>query len=105
MLPVPVVVAADVGAVLDDLDLERCTLVGYSMGGYMALRTAPDEPRIRALVVGGIGDTSPKGLQQSAGIMVNYLYRLSEIEANHEAYRGEGRVAASSTIRNLLRAG
>jgi malonyl-CoA decarboxylase len=50
------------------------------------------------------GDTSPKGLQQSAGIMVNYLYRLSEIEANHEAYRGEGRVAASSAIRNLLRA-
>jgi malonyl-CoA decarboxylase len=52
-----------------------------------------------------LGDTSPKGLQQSAGIMVNYLYRLSEIEANHEAYRGEGRVAASSTIRNLPRAG
>ena len=52
-----------------------------------------------------LGDTSPKGLQQSAGIMVNYLYRLSEIEANHEAYRGEGRVAASSSIRNLLRAG
>ena len=52
-----------------------------------------------------LGDTSPKGLQQSAGIMVNYLYRLSEIEANHEAYRGEGRVVASSTIRNLLRAG
>ena len=52
-----------------------------------------------------LGDTSPKGLQQSAGIMVNYLYRLSDIEANHEAYRGEGRVAASSAIRNLLRAG
>ena len=52
-----------------------------------------------------LGDTSPKGLQQSAGIMVNYLYRLSEIEANHEAYRGEGRVAASSSILNLLRAG
>jgi malonyl-CoA decarboxylase len=52
-----------------------------------------------------LGDTSPKGLQQSAGLMVNYLYRLSEIEANHEAYRGEGRVAASSAIRNLLRAG
>jgi malonyl-CoA decarboxylase len=52
-----------------------------------------------------LGDASPKGLQQSAGIMVNYLYRLSDIEANHEAYRGEGRVAASSAIRNLLRAG
>ena len=52
-----------------------------------------------------LGDTSPKGLHQSAGIMVNYLYRLSDIEANHEAYRGEGRVAASSAIRNLVRAG
>jgi malonyl-CoA decarboxylase len=52
-----------------------------------------------------LGDASPKGLQQSAGIMVNYLYRLSDIEANHEAYRGEGRVAASSAIRSLLRAG
>ena len=52
-----------------------------------------------------LGDVSPKGLQQSAGIMVNYLYRSADIEANHEAYRGEGRVAASSTIRNLARAG
>ena len=52
-----------------------------------------------------LGDISPKGLQQSAGIMVNYLYRLAEIEANHEAYRGEGRVVASSAIRNLARSG
>ncbi len=52
-----------------------------------------------------LGDVSAKGLQQSAGIMVNYLYRLGDIEANHEAYRGEGRVAASSTLRSLARAG
>jgi malonyl-CoA decarboxylase len=52
-----------------------------------------------------LGDTSEKGLQQSAGIMVNYLYRSADIEANHEAYRGEGRVAASSAIRSLARAG
>ena len=52
-----------------------------------------------------LGDVSPKGLQQSAGIMVNYLYRLSDIEANHEAYRGEGRVAASAAVRALARAG
>jgi malonyl-CoA decarboxylase len=50
-----------------------------------------------------LGDTSEKGLQQSAGVMVNYLYRLDHIEANHEAYRGEGRVAASSSVRHLLR--
>ena len=50
-----------------------------------------------------LGDISAKGLQQSAGIMVNYLYRLGDIEANHEAYRDEGRVAASSAVRNLAR--
>ncbi len=51
-----------------------------------------------------LGDISAKGLQQSAGIMVNYLYRLGDIEANHEAYRGEGRVASSSVVRGLSRA-
>ena len=52
-----------------------------------------------------LGDASEKGLEQSAGIMVNYLYRLADIEANHEAYRGEGRVVASSAVRSLARAG
>ncbi len=50
------------------------------------------------------GDMSQKGIEQSAGIMVNYQYRLADIEANHEAYRGEGRVVASSAVRNLSRA-
>lgn len=50
-----------------------------------------------------LGDASDKGLQQSAGLMVNYLYRLDHIEANHEAYRGEGKVAASTAVRHLLR--
>jgi malonyl-CoA decarboxylase len=48
-------------------------------------------------------DLSSKGLQQSAGIMINYLYRLSEIEDNHETYTDEGRVAASPQLRALLR--
>jgi malonyl-CoA decarboxylase len=52
-----------------------------------------------------LGDTSDKGLQQSAGIMVNYAYRLADIEKNHEAYRGDGRVVASAAIRNLARSG
>ncbi|MBO0739248.1 MAG: malonyl-CoA decarboxylase [Alphaproteobacteria bacterium] len=51
-----------------------------------------------------LGDVSPRGLEQSAGIMVNYLYRLGDIEANHEAYSAERRVAASSTLRHLSRA-
>jgi malonyl-CoA decarboxylase len=50
-----------------------------------------------------LADTSAKGLAQSAGMMVNYLYKLNDIEANHEAYRGEGKVMTSSTIRALLK--
>ncbi len=50
-----------------------------------------------------LGDVSPKGLQQSAGMMVNYLYRLADIEANHEAYRDDRKVAAASAVRSLAR--
>jgi malonyl-CoA decarboxylase len=46
-------------------------------------------------------DTSPRGLQQSAGIMVNYLYRLDEVESNHELYVREQKVAASRELRKL----
>jgi malonyl-CoA decarboxylase len=48
-------------------------------------------------------DLSAKGLQQSYGMMINYLYRLAEIEDNHEAYTGEGRVAASSAIQRMAK--
>ncbi|KAB2933090.1 MAG: malonyl-CoA decarboxylase [Candidatus Contendobacter sp.] len=50
-----------------------------------------------------LADTSENGLRQSAGMMVNYLYKLNDIEANHEAYRGEGKVITSSAIRALLK--
>jgi malonyl-CoA decarboxylase len=50
-----------------------------------------------------LGDVSEKGLQQSAGLMVNYLYRLADIEANHRAYRDDGRVVAASAVRGLTR--
>lgn len=49
------------------------------------------------------GDISPKGLKQSHGLMVNYLYDLKSIEINHEAFATRGEVAASSTIRKNLR--
>jgi malonyl-CoA decarboxylase len=50
-----------------------------------------------------LADLSPKGMQQSAGIMINYLYRLSEIEDNHEAYTGDGRIAASPMVARLAK--
>jgi malonyl-CoA decarboxylase len=50
-----------------------------------------------------LADLSPKGLAQSCGVMVNYLYRMNEIEANHEQYTGEGKIAAASSIKSLAR--
>jgi malonyl-CoA decarboxylase len=50
-----------------------------------------------------MADTSAKGLQQSFGIMINYLYRLADIEDNHAAYTEERRVTASSGLTRLVR--
>src|SRR5207249_11227544 len=50
-----------------------------------------------------LGDLSPKGLRESAGVMVNYLYRLEDIEKNHEAYANQGEIAASSAVKKLLK--
>ncbi|MCY4397695.1 MAG: malonyl-CoA decarboxylase [Rhodospirillaceae bacterium] len=50
-----------------------------------------------------LANVSESGRAQSAGVMINYLYRNDTIEANHEAYKGEGRIAMSSTVRALAR--
>ena len=34
-----------------------------------------------------LGDTSESGIRRSFGLMVNYVYRLADIERNHEATR------------------
>jgi malonyl-CoA decarboxylase len=46
-------------------------------------------------------DCSSIGLQRSAGVMVNYAYRLKDIEKNHEKYFADGEVVASSDVRRL----
>ncbi len=52
--------------------------------------------------VNWLADKSAKGLKQSVGVMVNYLYDLADIEANHEAYSGEGTIAASGAVKGLI---
>jgi len=50
-----------------------------------------------------LGDISAKGMQESCGLMVNYLYQLKEIEKNIEACTTNGHIAAATRVRNLLR--
>ncbi|MBC8342976.1 MAG: malonyl-CoA decarboxylase family protein [Bacteroidetes bacterium] len=49
-----------------------------------------------------MADLSDNGLRQSAGLMVNYHYRLNKIVVNHEHYFSEAKVYASREVRNLL---
>jgi len=52
-----------------------------------------------------LANASSRGLAESLGIMVNYVYEPADIEENHEAYYREGRLAVSSAVRKLLRKG
>ena len=47
-------------------------------------------------------DLSDKGLEQSAGLMVNYLYDLKSIEENHDSYFDQGEIATSRDVARLL---
>ncbi len=55
--------------------------------------------------VHALADLSPNGLAQSCGVMVNYLYDQTRIEANHEAFADRGVIATSRNVAALARAG
>ena len=48
-------------------------------------------------------DASPRGQEQSWGVMVNYLYDLASIERNHEAFASTGELIAAPAINKLAR--
>lgn len=50
--------------------------------------------------VHGRADLSEKGLGQSHGVMVNYLYDLKRVSQNHERFATSHEVAASAEIRS-----
>lgn len=50
-----------------------------------------------------LADPSSKGFAQSFGMMVNYRYVLGDIDANHEGYRGDGRIALGGGVKQILK--
>lgn len=50
-----------------------------------------------------LGDTSATGLQRSAGLTANYVYKLPDVERNHELYVRENKVRASREIETLAK--
>jgi len=50
-----------------------------------------------------LADGSEKGLRQSLGLMVNYVYALEDVERNHEGYVNRHLVACSPAVERLVR--
>ena len=53
--------------------------------------------------VNPLGDRSAKGLRQSFGLMVNYLYDPEALDTNVEAFAATGEVALTADVRRLAR--
>ncbi len=67
----------DAGALLDQLGVTEprsVDVVGYSMGSVVASRWVPGEPRVRSLVLGGVGDHIADGSRNAVrGKLAKYL--------------------------------
>jgi malonyl-CoA decarboxylase len=50
-----------------------------------------------------LADPSAAGIRRSFGLMANYLYRLADLERNHESYARAHRVMASREIERLAK--
>ena len=48
-----------------------------------------------------LADLSPKGVRESLGLMVNYLFDLQKIESHHEQFT-RGKVSHSRAVAALL---
>jgi malonyl-CoA decarboxylase len=49
-----------------------------------------------------LGNTAPRGIEESLGIMVNYLYDIEAIESSHEAFVNDGKIIRSADVDALL---
>lgn len=50
-----------------------------------------------------LADISAKGFKQSAAIMVNYHYKLDEIDDNHEEFVTAGKIVAGKQVKSYLK--
>jgi len=50
-----------------------------------------------------MANASAEGLAKSAGLMVNYVYRLNEMEGNHELYTRHYKIAANWQMESLAK--
>jgi len=116
---------AELAALLGELDgrdsLENKTISSQMRGelsrlcAYYLLHAkhgkAPLDPVARFHLANGarlerlnwLGDTSEMGMRRSLALTVNYVYRLADVERNHEAYARDYKVVASHEFERLAK--
>lgn len=62
-------VTKDAVALLDELDIDRCMVVGFSMGARTALHLAVIDRRVRAVVALGLGEHSLRHNERGIGLV------------------------------------
>ncbi|NNJ84290.1 MAG: malonyl-CoA decarboxylase [Gammaproteobacteria bacterium] len=96
----------EITQVLQGLLIRLCTryLTQAKRGKYARNRVAHFHLSNGARMerINWLGDTSKKGIEDSAGMMINYLYEANDIEKNHEAYTRDGKIAVSEGFGELL---
>ncbi len=102
--------AADVSSLLDAAGIDRCVLVGYSMGSLMTMRTVPREPRVVAAVLGGIGSRDLVSVDREAiahGLEIDDPDEIDDPEArefrDYADATGANRVALAALQRGRRR--
>jgi len=86
------------------LSLCATYLLKAKRGSQVADRVAHFHLTNGALIkqINWAANLSDNGVEQSLGMMVNYLYDLPSIEKQHEAYRS-GEISASAAVKKLVR--
>ena len=99
------------GEIPDDLQEELTELCAYYLVRAKDDDGEPLDPVARFHLGNGaaldrlnfLGDTSESGMARAAGMMVNYVYWLAELEKNHERYFREHVVNASPAVERMAR--
>ena len=104
------VTAAEIAAAPNALQaemMERCARYLISTDAGVGARDAVARFHLangaRLERLNWMGDTSATGLNRSYGLTVNYEYRLTAMERNHDTYANHYRVASSRAFQQLAR--
>ena len=98
----------------DTIVRELKPLLMYWCAYYLLYVKRGDEPRdpvarfhlrsgARLERINWLGDRSEKGLRESAGLLVNYVYDRKAVARNHEVYANDHEIVHSSVIESLVK--